>query len=71
MRRLNGVKSRTKFNVATAVLIAAMLAFVRDASAKPKFDLDIGSAFMSTERHIPEFGIQASPISRSKSIPTP
>jgi hypothetical protein len=45
MPRLNGVKSRNKFNVATAVLIAAMLAFVGDASAAPKIDLEIGPAF--------------------------
>ncbi len=32
MRRLNSVKSRTKF-VAAAILSAAMLAFVGDASA--------------------------------------
>jgi hypothetical protein len=34
MRRLNSVKSRTKFVVAAAVLSAAMLAFVGDASAQ-------------------------------------
>ena len=34
MRRLNSVKSRTKFVVAAAVLSAVMLAFVGDASAQ-------------------------------------
>jgi hypothetical protein len=34
MRRLNSVKSRTKSVVAAAVLSAAMLTFVGDASAK-------------------------------------
>ena len=38
MRRLNSVKSRTKFVVAAAVLSAAMLAFVGDASAEQAKD---------------------------------
>jgi hypothetical protein len=36
MRRLFSVKSRTKFVVAAAVLSAAMLAFIGDASAETK-----------------------------------
>jgi hypothetical protein len=42
MQRLKGVTFRTKFSAATAVLIAAMLAFVGDASAAPKWDIEIG-----------------------------
>jgi hypothetical protein len=43
----HGVKSRTKLNVATAVLIAAMLAFVGDASAA-KNDIDMGEVTVCT-----------------------
>ena len=45
----HGVKSRTKLNVATAVLIAAMLAFVGDASAA-KNDIDMGDVTVCTCR---------------------
>jgi hypothetical protein len=38
MRGLNSIKSRTKFVVAAAVLSAAMLAFVGDASAEQAKD---------------------------------
>jgi hypothetical protein len=40
MQRLNGGKSRTKPNVAIAVLIAAMLAFVGDASAANNLEME-------------------------------
>src|SRR5262249_49166740 len=36
MRRLNNVRSRAKFVVAAAILSAAMLSFVGDASGGPK-----------------------------------
>ena len=43
MRTLHSVKSRTKFIIATAVLNAAILAFVGDASAAGKYvDIEIG-----------------------------
>jgi hypothetical protein len=44
MRRLNIVKSRTKFVVAAAVLNAAMLAFVGDASAQEATGVGYGRA---------------------------
>jgi hypothetical protein len=48
MRRLNSVKSRTKFVVAAAVLSAVMLAFVGDASAK---DAGVDNVVVMCECH--------------------